>query len=50
MPQPLYGEIGIDNAHKGADEEEQQQDFDTIIHKKFIALPKAVVLPSTIRA
>ena len=34
VPQPLYGEIGIDNAHKGADEEEQQQDFDAIIHKK----------------
>ena len=50
VPQPLYGEIGIDNAHKGADEEEQQQDFDAIIHKKFIAPPKAVVLPNTIRA
>ena len=34
VPQPLYGEIGINYAHKGADEEEQQQDFDAIIHKK----------------
>ena len=50
VPQPLYGEIGINYAHKGADEEEQQQDFDAIIHKKFIAPPKAVVLSSPIRA
>ena len=34
MAQPLYGEVGIDDAHRRADEEEKEQDFQRVIDEE----------------